>query len=521
MSDSEKSMPRRVFVKNAAFIAAAASAVPAFLSSAGCKEEKTPKKPKMKPVVIDNKKRDFPKGKLNIAVIGLGMGYGNLRNCLGENIVAMCDVDMRILKAKLGQFMTDYPDRVVPYAYQNYREMFDKVGDQIDAVIVATPDHTHARITLDAMKLGKHVYTQKPLVHSVYESRFMARAAKKYSNVVTQMGNQGASSGTTAWVCEAIWDGAIGEIKEVHAWTNRPIWPQALNRPEDTPPVPKGLDWDMWLGPAPERPYSPLYHPWNWRGWWAFGTGALGDMACHILDVAVRALKLEYPVGVQASTSRWTIESPADTQRITYYFPERKPLKKVKLPEVKLIWYDGGIKPDKPKDMLDSEPMGNPNGGVVFVGTKGKIVTGAYASNPQLIPSSKFKGYKPPQTERRVPGGTGGHEKDWIRACKEKPSERVQPKSNFEFAGPFNEVVVMGTVAARLKDLNRILKWDGPNMKFTNIKPDDMLIIPKSVKFDESQAIPRFVTEKVKVNALEYAEHMIKRTPRKGWELEL
>ena len=520
MSDSQNKMPRRKFVKNAAYASAVVSALPSFLSS--CSTPKKPEKEEVELLPIDNKKREFPKGKLNIAVIGLGMGYGNFRKCRDENLVAMCDVDTQRLREKLTQFHTkDFPEKPLPYAYQNFKKMFDEIGDQIDAVIIATPDHSHAYITLYAMKLGKHVYTQKPLTHNVYESRILTEAAKKYPNIVTQMGNQGASAGTTAWACEAIWDGAIGEVKEVHAWTNRPIWPQAMNRPDKTPPVPEGLDWDMWLGPAPKRPYSPLYHPWNWRGWWAFGTGALGDMACHILDVVARSLKLEYPYAVQATSSRWTIESPAESEIITYYFPERAPLKKIKLPEVKLMWYDGGLRPPRPLDMLDNEAFGDSGGGVLFVGTKGKLVTGTYAQNPILIPSSKYKGYKPPQTERRVPGGAGGHEKDWIRQCKTAPDKRDETKSNFKFAGPFNEVVVMGTIAPRLQDLRRVLQWDGPNMKFTNLKPDDFVKVPKSVKMDTTKVTPRYVTEWVKINAKEYAEHMVKRKPRPGWELEI
>lgn len=519
MSEPEKKMPRRQFVKNAAYASAVVSALPSFLSSCKTNEKKEEKKEELLP--IDNKKREFPKGNLNIAVIGLGMGYSNFRHCADENLVAMCDVDTQRLREKLTQFhKKDFPDKPIPYAYQDFKKMFDEIGDQIDAVIVATPDHSHAYVTLYAMKLGKNVYTQKPLTHSVSESRLLTEAAKKYP-VATQMGNQGASAGTTDWACEAIWDGAIGEVKEVHAWTNRPIWPQALNRPKDTPPVPKGLDWDIWLGPAPNRPYSPWYHPWNWRGWWAFGTGALGDMACHILDVVVRALKLEYPYAVEASSSHWTIESPAESQRITYYFPERPPLKNIKLPKVKLTWYDGGIMPPRPEELRDDEPFGDGGGGVLFVGTKGKLSTGTYAQHPILIPSSKYKGYKPPRSRRRVPGGAGGHEKDWIRACKESPEKRIETKSNFKYAGAFNEVVVMGTVAARLQGLKKILQWDGPNMKFTNINSDEFIKIPKSVALDTQRATPRYVTEWVKVNAKEYAEHMIERKPRKGWELEL
>lgn len=502
MLGKEQKMPRRDFVKNTAVLTAAA-AVPTYLAASGCTE-----------------KKEFPEGKLNIAIIGLGMGYSNMKGCAEENIVAFCDVDERILDGKLKKFQEEFPDKILPYTFQDYRKMFKSVGDQIDAVVVATPDHTHAKITLDAMKLGKHVYVQKPLTHSVYESRILTQAAKKY-NVATQMGNQGASSGTTMWACESIWNGDIGDIKEVHAWTNRPIWPQCMNRPEEEPKVPSKLDWDLWLGPAKNRPYHPAYHPWNWRGYWDFGTGALGDMACHILDVVVRALKLEYPLGVQASTSKWTLESPAEAEKITYYFPAREKFKKQNMPEVKVTWYDGGLMPDRPVELEDGEMMGDDSGGVMFVGTKGKLIAGCYARQPKLFPREKFKGYRPEINERLVDGGISGHEKDWIRACKEKASERVEPKSNFAFAGPFNEVVVMGTVATRLAALNRILKWDGKNMKFTNIKDDEVIKIPKVIKLEERNNIPYYKKEYVNVNALEYAQSMIKRKERKGWKLDL
>jgi hypothetical protein len=373
---------------------------------------------------------------------------------------------------------------------------------------------------MEAMKLGKHVLTQKPLTHSVYESRILTQAAEKY-NVATQMGNQGSSGDETSWICESIWNGDIGEIKEVHAWTNRPIWPQCLNRPEETPRTPKGLDWDVWLGPAPQRPYSPMYHPWNWRGFFEFGTGALGDMACHILDVAMRSLKLEYPTGIQASSSKWTLESPPESEKITYYFPERESFRNVAMPEVKVTWYDGGLQPDRPLELEDGETMGDRDGGVLFVGSKGKIVCGCYGRKPKRLPSKEFADYSPTINERLVEGGISGHEKDWIRACKEDPATRVKTKSHFGFAGPFNEVVVMGTVAARLSGLQRILKWDGPNMKFTNIKPGEQIKVPKTVKMDTDRPSPRYKTESEIIDAYEYAKSLINLKPRKGWELDL
>ncbi len=499
----ENKLPRRDFIKNTAIISTAV-AVPTLLNASCSSVEK----------------KNWTEGKLNIAVIGVGMGYANLQNCVGENIVALCDVDDRRIKIRMENFKEKFPEKIEPYIYKDYRKMFDEIGDQIDAVIVATPDHSHARIALDAMKLGKHVYCQKPLTHSVYESRILTEAAKKY-NVATQMGNQGASSGSTAWVCESIWNGDIGEVTEVHAWTNRPIWAQCLNRPGEAQRAPSELDWDLWLGPAPKRPYHSFYHPFHWRGWWDFGTGALGDMACHILDVAMRSLRLQYPTGIQANTTKWTVESPPESEKVTYYFPAREAYKKVNMPEVKITWYDGALKPDRPQELGDDEPMGDRNGGIMFIGTKGKIITGCYAKSPKILPAEKFVGYQPKISERMIPGGIGGHEKDWIRACKEKADERVKTKSHFEYAGPFNEMVVMGTVATRLAGLNRILKWDGPNMKFTNIDADKKLKIRKNVSLDLSGSKPKYNSEMIELNALEYAQSLIKREPRKGWELEL
>jgi len=499
--DTQNKMPRRDFVKSAAILASA-TVVPAYLA-AGCAEKKV-----------------FPSGKLNVALIGMHMGFNNMLKCADENIVAFCDVDMIVMKNRLEKFKEEFPDKLEPYAYQDYRKMFKEIGDQIDAVIVATPDHTHANITLHAMKLGKHVYCQKPLTHSVYESRMLTKAAKKYP-VATQMGNQGASNEATALVCESIWNNDIGEVREVHAWTNRPVWPQCLNFPEDTYDKPKTINWDLWLGPAPERPYHPAYHPWNWRGRWDFGTGALGDMACHILDIAMRSLRLKYPDAVEASSSKWTMDSPPESEKISFYFPKRKSYKKVNMPEVKLTWYDGGLMPDRPDGLDDGERMGDGDGGVMFIGTKGKIITGCYAKNPVFLPKEKFVDYKPEIKERLVVGGIEGHEKDWVRACKESPEKRIKTKSHFEYAGPFNEVVVMGTVAARLAGLKRVLKWDGTNMKFTNINPDDKIGIAKTIKLNNNNGNPRYKKDWMEVDAYEYAKGLIKREAREGWELKI
>lgn len=339
--------------------------------------------------------------------------------------------------------------------------MLEKQKD-IDAVVIATPDHTHAVIAMMAMKMGKHVYCQKPLTRTVYEARMLTEAARKYK-VATQMGNQGHSGEGLRLVCEWIWDGAIGPVREVHAWTDRPIWPQGIPRPEDTPPVPATLDWDLWLGPAPKRTYHPAYHPFRWRGWWDFGTGALGDMACHIVDPIFSALKLKYPSSIEASCSTsdesWDkdkFESFPVASIVHYNFPACEDM-----PAVKLHWYDGGLKPQRPEELEGSRKLG---GSVIFVGDKGKMISGEYGGSPRIIPEEKMREYKrPPKTLERIPGGSDGHEGDWVRACKTgKPA-----CSNFNYSGPMSEAVVLGNLAIRLPDQK--LDWDGEKMEITNL----------------------------------------------------
>jgi predicted dehydrogenase len=387
-----------------------------------------------------------PSEKLNIAAIGSGgMGGSNINACSGENIVALCDVDDNQAAGTFKKF---------PRArkYRDFRKMLDRQKD-IDAVIVATPDHTHAVAAMAAMKRRKHVYVQKPLTRTVFEARMLTEAARKYK-VATQMGNQGHSGDGVRSICEWIWDGAIGDVREVNAWTNRPIWPQGIDRPKDKHDVPSTLDWDLWLGPAPNRPYHPCYCPFNWRGWWDFGCGALGDMACHLLDPVFSALKLGYPTSVQACATRVNKETFPLASIVRYEFPARGDM-----PPVKLNWYDGGMKPPRPDELEPGLRMTS----VTFIGDKGKLMCGEYGDSPRLIPESKRKEYKrPPKTIPRVKGGQGGHEQNWIDACKGgKPA-----CSNFDYSGPFTEAVVMGNLAMRR--LGKKLLWDGKNMKVTN-----------------------------------------------------
>ena len=450
-----------------------------------------------------------PSDKLNIAAVGIGgMGNSNLRALSSENIVALCDVDW----AYAGPVLERYPNAK---KYKDWRIMYDEMGKNFDAVLVATADHSHAIVASNAITMGKHVYVQKPLTHTVYESRLLTKLAAKYK-VATQMGNQGSSAEGVNLTCEWIANGEIGEVTKVEAFTDRPIWPQGLNTPENGDWVPDTLDWDLFTGPAKMRPYNKLYHPWNWRGWWDYGTGALGDMACHILHPVFVGLELGYPIKAQGSSTLLLQDCAPTAQSVKLTYPARTPQKKmkIKLPQVEVYWYDGGIKPMLP----DGWPAGkDPNyqgGYVIFHGTKDKLICGCYGAKPWLL-SGRVP--EAPQFRRRI---TGGHEMDWVRACKESPESRVKTASDFSEAGPFNEMVVMGVLAVRLQTLNKELEWNGEKMQFTNITDSDKIKIVVKDAFSIKDGHPTFnKTYTDPVPATEFAAELIKHTYRKGWTL--
>ncbi len=448
-----------------------------------------------------------PSDKLNIAAVGIGgMGNSNLNSLQSENIVGLCDVDWKYSQ----RVFEKYPNAK---KYYDYRRMYDELGKTIDGVVVATSDHTHAIITADAMTMGKHVYVQKPLTHSVYESRLLTRLAKKYK-VATSMGNQGSSGAGVRLVIDWIADGQIGEITKVETFTDRPIWPQGLMIPKEIHKVPSTLNWDLFIGPAKKRPFNEIYHPWNWRGWWDFGTGALGDMACHILHPVFKGLNLGYPSKVEASSTMLLTDSAPSAEMVKFTFPARPNLPKVAMPEVEVYWYDGGLQPMRPEGVPAGKNLNDQGGGVIFHGTKDTLICGCYGVNPWLV-----SGRTPnsPKTQREV---TLSHEMDWVRACKESPENRVETASPFSEAGPFNEMVVMGVLAVRLQSLNQELEWDGENMRFTNIPADATIrtIIEDGFKITDGH--PTFAkTWTEPVNAIEYANEMIKHTYQNGWQL--
>ena len=453
-----------------------------------------------------------PSDKLNIAGVGIGgMGNANLKNMeKTDNIVALCDIDWKYAKPVFDR----HPNAK---KYWDYRKMLDEMGKSIDAVLIATADHTHAMITADAMTMGKHVYTQKPLTHSVYESRLLTKLAAS-TGVVTQMGNQGSSATDTDLVCEWIWNGEIGEVTRVDCATNRPIWPQGLNAPEKADKIPSTLNWDLFTGPAKLNPYNKIYHPWNWRGWWDYGTGALGDMACHIMHQPFKALKLGYPTKVQGSSTLLLADCAPNAQHVKFIYPARENMPKVAMPEVEIHWYDGGLLPDRPEGFPAGEDMMAMGGGItIFHGTKDTLVCGCYGQKPRLL-----SGRVPnaPKVCRRVENAMGGgHEQDWIAQCK-AGSNRVPCKSDFREAGPFNEMVVMGVLAVRLQTLNKELLWDGQNMKFTNITDDEVIRIIKKDDFKIVDGDPKFDKKWTDpVPAQQFAAELIKHNYREGWKL--
>lgn len=415
---------RRNFLKSSMYTATAFSIIPSYVLGKG--------------------KQVTANDKLNIAGIGVGgMGKEYLKGAQSENIIALCDVDDAYAAKSYGLF---------PKAkrYQDFRIMLEKEKG-IDAIMIGTPDHSHAIITKYALGMEKHVYCAKPLTRTVSESRTLTEMAHK-TNLATQVSMQMNASEDHRLIAEWIAAGAIGPVRAVHIWSNRPIWPQGINRPEATPAIPPTLNWDLWLGPAPKRPYHPAYVPFKWRGWWDFGSGALGDMGCHAFDPVFRALKLGYPTSVEASSTKLFAETAPVASIVHYDFPKRD-----KMPALKLTWFDGELTPPRPSLLEPGRQMGDGFGGILFYGNDGILMAGGIGGSPRLIPETRMKEFQQPdKTLPRSPG----HYKEWINACKGgKPAG-----CNFDYAGPLTETVLLGNVAIRT---GKKLFWDAKNLEFS------------------------------------------------------
>ena len=412
--------------------------------------------------------------RINIACIGVG-GKGDSdssdASSCGGNIVAICDVDDKTRDSKAKQFAEKFPQLK---QYSDYRKMLDEIGKDIDAVTVSTPDHNHGVASLRAMKMGKHCFTQKPLVQTVNEARMMRQIAKE-KNLATQMGNQGSAESGLRRAVEVVQAGVIGKPLEIHVWTNRPIWPQGLDRPEGSDPVPAGLDWESWLGPARNRPFKKdVYHTFKWRGWYDFGTGALGDMACHTVNMPFRACNLGYPNVVECETaSKLYPETFPKTARIRFEFPQRGDL-----PPLKFWWYDGNpgdpLKPFRPEGSVISEVIATydklPGSGALIVGENGKLFSPddygarffvAMKGKSEYVAGDQEATCKAvPQSIPRSPG----HMQEWFRMMK----EGTPAYSNFDIAAYLTEIILLGCVALRV-GVNQRMEWDGPNMKSPNL----------------------------------------------------
>jgi len=412
-----------------------------------------------------------PNEKLNIAAIGAGgKGVSDIAGCASENIVAFADPDSK----RAERTFKAYPN--VP-RYTDFRKMLDKESSNIDAVLVSCPDHMHGSAAMWAMERGKHVYCQKPLTRTVWEARELEAAAAKYK-VATQMGNQGYSQPGTRECCEIIWHGDIGDVTEVHAWTNRPdpYWPQGPDVVPEEKPVPETLDWDAWLGGSLMRPYSPAYAPHNWRAFPDFGCGAIGDMACHIMGAPNMALLLH----TVAPTS---VECIHIEGKAKYTFPYRTAIRfdfpaRGAMPPVKVFWYDRMKEQPKIAGVPEGEQLGDKDiNGSLFVGTKGMVTTGCYGERTRLVPEERMKDYElPPQVLTRSPGSyeknwTLAHYRDWLRACK----GGTPSCSNFSVSGPFAQWMLLGTIAMRVEGK---LEWDAAKMMFTNNHEANALLRP-------------------------------------------
>ena len=431
-----------------------------------------------------------PSDTLYIAGIGVGgKGHSDLASFAKSpnvKIAYLCDVDDRSSKRARGEH------KDAKY-YADYRKMLDENKDTIDAVSVSTPDHMHAVQAMAAMELGKHVYVQKPLTHDIAEARQLTEAAQKY-RVVTQMGNQGASGDGVRKMQEYYEAGLIGEVHTVQCWTNRAIWPMALETPSEKHKIPKELNWDLWLGTAEKRDYNDAYLPFDWRGWSDFGTGALGDMACHIMDPVYRILPILYPDQVECSVAD-AFKSNFETVSYPKSFPTASKIH-LNYPRtdgkgnIKVSWMDGGLRPDRPEELGDDEAFGNWDGGVLFIGTKGKLLADCYGANPRLLPLSLNEQVNVKETIARVPEG---HYLQWVNACM-AGFGNAKTSSSFDYAGPFTESLLIGNLALKAyfeEDPNaenqgfwggtkyygrKRLRWDAQNMRVTNFEPANQYV---------------------------------------------
>lgn len=452
-----------------------------------------------------------PSDKMNIAAIGVGgVGFRNLTHIEHNNIVALCDVDWDFATKSFRRWSR-------ATRYRDFRIMLDNEKN-IDAVLIATPDHTHSVAAMAAMQLQKHIYVQAPMAHSVFEARRMSETARMY-NLVTQVGSQSVSADNVRDITEILWEGIIGPVTKVDAWTHSPEWKQGLKYPEESQRVPRDLDWDLFLGPANEIPYHSTYTPYGWRAWWKFGNGAPGSIAPHLLQPVFHALKLDAPEFVEASSTQMNLQSAPVAQKIVFEFARRDNLPRLAMPRLLLSWYDGGLRPETPVSIHQNVDMNNYPEGVIFYGEKGLLICGIEGQDYKIILDGKIENFTPQRKLYRVDNAlNGGHENDWLRACKENPDNRLMPLATLANQLALTETILVGNMAVRLQSLRKKLEWNSAQMRFVNINNyEEFTITQKSDVFIQN-GIPKFEIKTTAHNASHFVEKAVRPVYRSGWQ---
>ncbi len=488
---NQKGQSRRDFIKLSATGLAAISIVPS--------------------KVVSGLGHQVPSDKLNIAAIGAGgIGYKNLINMSTDNIVAIADVDWNYGEKSFRR----WPEAK---KYEDYRIMIEK-EQSIDAVIIAIPDHSHALAAMTALQNQKHLYIQTPVAYSIYELQRITELSRVY-NVNTQVGNQGASSDGTRIITENICAGAIGEVTKVDVYAPKPDWIYNIDQQAVSTRLPRELNWDLFVGPSKQLEYNSNYTPYLWRNFWQFSNGTIATLGAHFLEPVFRALKLDYPRNVSASSNNLNLKTISQTNKITFHFDERDNLPKVAMPKLKLNWYDGGLLPDISNSISNFQFLDSKEGGIIFYGTEGVLVANKYGENPRIIKNNEMHNAKSLFQMHRIEKPLlGGHEQDFIRACKESPENRLDTSANLYSQNALNETLLLGSLAIKLQSLNKTLEWDHDQQIFSNIGITDEIVIENNegVYFDKGIAKTRKKIDRY--NAKQFVDQAIRPIYRTGFK---
>jgi hypothetical protein len=489
MFEEEKSNSRREFLKTTMVGISALTILPS--------------------TVVSGFGKPMPSDKLNIAAIGIGgVGSRNLNNLKNENIVSLCDVDWEYgMKA-----FRRWPNAS---KYKDFRIMLEKEKN-IDAIVIATPDHTHAISVLAALQLNKHVFVQAPMAHSIFEMRRMVETAKVF-DVSTQVGNQIASSDFSREISETIWAGAIGEIRDVFVWTPETGCNQLEELPDRKMKVPSSLDWDLFVGPSTFIPYHPEFTPFGWRAWWNFGNGVLGSAGPHMLEPVFRALKLKSPLAVEASSSFLNLDSAPKVEKILFEFQKRDNLPKVAMPSVKIHWFDGGLLPELPDKLPEEISLKDYKLGFIFFGSDGMIIANPTNEKFQLIKDGEVVTFETEKIIHRIENSSAGHETDWIRSCKESSINRLSCSANFESQAALTETILVGTLAIRLQSLKKRLEWDINQLKFSNIDIFEEFEITSPKRYFIENGIITLSNSNKKFNVSHFVDQVVRPIYRENW----